>query len=120
MRRDRLGKLGEAIAARALERAGLRVIARNARFPEGEIDIIAQEGETLVFVEVRARRGDAFGTPEGSVTRRKQERLVRAAQRYLQGHSLEAVDWRIDLVAVEFASNGRLLRVDHLRAVVEE
>jgi putative endonuclease len=120
VKRDRFGQIGEAIAARALERAGLRVIARNVRYREGEIDIVAEEGKTLVFVEVRARRGDAFGLPEESLTRRKQVRLARAAHRYLQERGLEAVDWRIDLVAVELAPNGRLLRVDHHRAVVEE
>ncbi|MCS6801685.1 MAG: YraN family protein [Chloroflexota bacterium] len=120
MKRDRLGRLGEAIAADALERAGLHLLARNVRFPEGEIDLVAAEGDTLVFVEVRTRRGGAFGSPEESVTLRKQERLVRAAQRYLQQAGRETADWRIDLVAVELDPDGRLLRVEHLRAAVEE
>jgi putative endonuclease len=120
MKRDRLGRLGETIAAQALEDAGLRIVARNARFPEGEIDLVATEGDTLVFVEVRTRRGDSFGSPEESLTARKQERLARAAQRYLEEQGQETVDWRIDLVAVELGADGRLRRLAHLRAVVEE
>lgn len=120
MKRAQLGRLGETIAAEALEGAGLRIVARNARFAEGEIDLVATEGDTLVFVEVRTRRGDSFGSPEESLTARKRERLARAAQRYLHEHGHDAVDWRIDLVAVELDADGRLRRLAHLRAVVEE
>ncbi|GIW08375.1 MAG: UPF0102 protein [Dehalococcoidia bacterium] len=119
MNRRQFGELGETIAARALERSGLRIVARNVRYPEGEIDIVAEDGDTLVFVEVRSRRGAAFGTPEESVTPRKRARLVSAAHRFLDEHGRAETDWRIDLIAVELAHDGRLLRVEHFRSVVE-
>lgn len=98
--RAQLGAQGEEIAAAHLARAGLRVVARNFRTRRGEVDIVAQDGETLVFVEVRTRRTASFGSPEESVTARKRRRIVLAAQQYLQEHGLEARPWRVDVAAV--------------------
>ena len=78
------GADGEAIAARFLRRSGFRILARNVRTRGGEIDIVAETGHTLCFVEVRARTRDAFGTPSETVTQAKQKRLIRAASAYLQ------------------------------------
>ncbi|MFN8534629.1 MAG: YraN family protein [Dehalococcoidia bacterium] len=119
MRRNEFGALGERIAADHLAQRGLRIVGRNVRYREGEIDLVAEEGDTIVFVEVRARRGEAFGTPEESLTPRKQAHLVLAAQRYLAATGREGADWRIDLVAIALTTDGRLLRVTHLRSAVE-
>lgn len=85
-RRD-LGAFGERVAAAHLEAKGYRIRARNFRCREGEIDIVAEDGETLVFVEVRTRRGNALGTPAESVTVAKQRRLLTVARAYLQEHA---------------------------------
>ena len=81
MSRDRIarGARGEAMAAAYLEERGYRILARNLRTQRGELDLVALDGAALVFVEVRTRTGTRFGSPEESVDRRKQRRLVRAA-----------------------------------------
>ena len=117
--RKRLGDAGEEIATRELVRRGYVVRERNWRCPEGELDIIAEQGESLVFVEVRTRRGDRFGTPEESITLAKRAHLIAAAQTYLQAHSLPDRDWRIDVVAVEMSDRGRLQRVDVIENAIE-
>jgi putative endonuclease len=81
--RQRAGDAAEAEACAKLEAAGCRILARNVRFREGEIDIVADDGGTLVFVEVRMRGSDRFGGADGSVDAFKRRRLVRAAQHFL-------------------------------------
>jgi putative endonuclease len=117
--RKRLGDAGEEIAACELSRRGYQVCDRNWRCAEGELDIIARQGQTLVFVEVRTRRGDRFGSPEDSITPAKRAHLIAAAQAYVQAHSLEDCDWRIDVVAVEMTARGQLVRVDVIEDAVQ-
>ena len=112
------GRAGEAAAAALLRRSGYKIIERNFRVREGEIDIVAEHSGDLVFVEVKARRSGAFGKPEESVTEAKKARLVAAAQAYMAGKGLEHSDWRIDLVAVELDRTGRAERVDVIRDAV--
>jgi putative endonuclease len=81
--RQRAGDAAEDAACARLEAAGCRILARNVRFREGEIDIVADDGGTLVFVEVRMRRSGDFGGADGSVDPFKRRRLVRAAQHFL-------------------------------------
>jgi putative endonuclease len=114
----RLGRRGEEIAAAYLGGQGYRVLARNWRCPAGELDIVAREGETLAFVEVRTRRGDRYGTPEESITPAKQTKLVELAQTYLQEHNLADEKWRIDVVAVEMDRRGRVMRLNLIRNAV--
>ena len=116
--RRRLGAFGERLAAAHLEAKGYRIRARNYRCREGEIDIVAQDGETLVFVEVRTRRGDALGGPAESVTAIKEARLVAAAMAYVQALPQAPADQRIDVVAVQLSPDGRLLAVDHIEGAV--
>ena len=114
-----VGAAGEELAARWLGRAGLRLLARNYRCAGGEVDIVAEERDELVFVEVRTRRHGGLVGPEESLTRRKQERLVRAAEHYLVTTRAADRPWRIDLVAIEVGPLGVVHRVEHLRNVVE-
>lgn len=100
-RRRERGAAAEELAARHLEAQGYRVRARNVRAPLGEIDLVAEEGDTLVFVEVRGRTSTAFGSALESITPAKRRRLVRLALLYLQGHP-HAGPWRIDVVAVDW------------------
>lgn len=116
--RQRLGRRGEELAARRLLAEGYRLLQRNYRCAAGEVDMVAQDGECLVFVEVRTRRGDSWGTPEESVTRAKQLRLVQVAEHYLAEHEAWDADWRIDVVAVDMDGRGRLRRLDIVRDAV--
>ena len=84
--KQRAGDAAEDAACTHLVQHGCRVIARNVRYREGELDVIAQDGATLVFVEVRLRSRDTFGGAAASVDRFKRKRLVRAAQHYLAQH----------------------------------
>ena len=113
-RRQRTGRLGEAAARRHLEAQGYAVRGVNVRVGRGEIDIVADEGGDVVFVEVRTRRGRGLGTPEESITAGKRARMAEAAQRYLQETGEDGRSWRIDVVAVELdggRDNIRRLRV---------
>ncbi len=118
--RRALGQLGEELAVRHLLRLGYVILERNYRCPEGEMDIIARDRERLAFVEVRARRSKAFGTPEESVTPRKQARLATVARSYLQDKGYADVDWGIDVVALEFTPRGTLQRIGLVRNAVME
>lgn len=110
-----LGRRGERLAAALLESEGYWIIERNWRLPGlGEIDLIAAaEDECLVFVEVRTRRGTACGTPEESITGDKRARLRLLAELYVQTYAWQ-YDWRIDVVALELDSRGRILRKTHI------
>lgn len=116
--RIRLGALGERAARGYLERAGLTVLDTNFRCPHGEIDIVARNAEEVVFVEVRTRRGRDFGSPEESITAAKARRLIATAQTYLQSRDDLPPDWRIDLVAVDVDSRGRIARIERTENAV--
>lgn len=96
-----VGRATERWAERQLEDAGYRIVTRNYRCKVGEIDLIAHDGETLVFVEVRGRRRVTHGTPEETIDHRKRLRLWRAAERYLQELRTPPPPCRFDVVAVE-------------------
>lgn len=116
--RQRLGRWGEGVAAVHLEARGYIILTRNWRCSVGEIDLVARDGETLVFVEVKTRRGRGFGAPEESLTPRKAQKLLQLGSQYVYEHALGDVNWRIDLVAVELDSRGVLLRCDHIQNAV--
>ena len=104
------GVQAEDLACTHLERAGLKLLARNYRCPQGEIDLVMDDRDTLVFVEVRYRRSNAFGTPAETVDRRKQARLQAAAEHYLLAHHADRA-CRFDVVAV----SGHDARIEWLR-----
>ena len=123
-RRKTTGARGETIAVDYLRREGYGIVDTNWRCRRGEIDIIARDGATLVFVEVRARSSARLGSPEESVTPAKQRRLAELAQTYLM--FLEAAGrpwtgpWRIDVVALEVNSKTAALRkLNHVINAVE-
>jgi putative endonuclease len=106
------GERGEQAAARFLRRKGMRIILRNYRTPRGEIDLVARDGETLVFVEVKSRRK---GTPVEAVTAQKQKRIANAALIFLKKHHLleQNVRWRFDIVAVVWPEEQRHPDIQH-------
>ena len=114
-----LGRRGERLAEQKLAAAGYAIVARNYRCAAGEVDLIARQAGTLVFVEVRTRRGAAFGTPEESITPRKRKHLIATAQTYLQENELTEAAWRIDVVAVELSARGELQRVDLIENAIQ-
>lgn len=98
------------MACTYLEHAGLKLVTRNYRCPQGEIDLVMNDHDTLVFVEVRYRRSNAFGTPAETVDRRKQARLQAAASHYLLTQRADRA-CRFDVIAV----SGRDARIEWLR-----
>jgi putative endonuclease len=122
-RRRSLGRQGEEVAASYLEGLGYELVERNWRTRAGELDIVAREGDWLVFVEVRTRRAAAGGTapalgsPEESVTARKQRRLAAMSEAYLFDLPWPG-PWRIDVIALELWPDGSIARMNHLRDAV--
>ncbi|MGY1803608.1 YraN family protein [Blastococcus sp. SYSU D00922] len=113
--RNELGSHGESLAAAYLTSAGLRVLDRNWRCREGELDIVARDGDALVFCEVKTRRGLGFGDPVEAVTAGKQRRLRTLAHRWLAAHDEHAPELRFDVVGV-LVRPSRPALVTHLRA----
>jgi putative endonuclease len=99
--RQLLGKTGEDLACRELERRGYEILARRYRRRGGELDVIARDGDTLVFVEVKTRAGLAFGHAAEAVSVVKRRRIVRLAQEYIVCHRLTG-PCRFDVVAIDF------------------
>jgi putative endonuclease len=114
--RRRLGDFGERVAGQRLENTGMTVLARNVRTPRGEIDLVAADGDDVVFVEVRTRRG-APGLAAESVVGPKLRRMWQCAMDYCEGNGVAPERARIDVVAVELAANGTVGAVEHFRGV---
>jgi len=110
-RRISLGRRGEQIAARHLKRRGYQIVARNYRGGGAEVDLVAVEDETLVFVEVKTRNGTNFGTPAEAVDPRKQERIRRAARSYAARGHMDAIEQRFDVVAITRVGRDRRLEL---------
>jgi putative endonuclease len=105
------GKRGEEIAVSYLKKEGYRIRERNYRCPLGEIDIIALDGDEVVFVEVKSRKSDDFGEPEAAVDARKQAKLSRIALNYINEHNLNDRSARFDVVAVRFLKGSDRVRL---------
>jgi putative endonuclease len=103
--RQSLGKLGEELACAELTRRGYAILARRYRTRFGEIDIVARDGDVMVFVEVKARDGDRFGDGAEAVTGWKQRRVASMAVDYLSRHRLEDRPCRFDVVAVDVSTS---------------
>ena len=117
-RRRRLGQRGEQMAAERLAGMGYQIVERNYRCRAGEIDLVARQAGRWVFVEVRTRRGSAYGTPEESVTARKRAHIIAAAQNYLLAHDALEADWRIDAVAIVLTRSGQVERLEVIENAV--
>lgn len=119
MKRRETGALGEKIACEFLGKNGYEILEANYRCPDGEIDIIAQQKDTLVFIEVRTKKDRRFGSPEESVTTVKQERLRKLAEQYGQTHENLPETWRIDVVAIQMERNGKVTRIEIIENAVD-
>lgn len=109
----RLGRWGEEIAAEYLKSRGYLIITRHFQFHHTEIDLIARDGDYLVFIEVKTRISDDFGSPEEAITERKKAYLRRAAEGYLYLNNLNQIDCRFDVISLSFNENGQA-EIEHL------
>ncbi len=114
--KDVLGRKGEQLAVEYLEQAGLRILDRNYRCAEGEIDIVAAERQVLVACEVKTRSGIRFGTPIEAITRQKRSRLRRLAVHWVIAHGVIFDELRVDVVGVLRSPAGDF-EIEHIRGV---
>jgi putative endonuclease len=108
-----LGQQGEALAARFLRRRGYKILARGTRLGIGELDLIARDGATVVFVEVKTRQSQQAGHPVEAVDPNKQRRLTRLAVTFLKKHRLLDTPARFDIVAITWPEGKRRPTIDH-------
>ena len=120
MKRKELGNTGEKLARDFLKKKGYKIRETNFRCREGEIDIIAQQKDCLVFVEVRTKTSTGFGSPEESVTFAKKEKLIASALTYLNNHKDLPESWRIDFIAVELDQKGKAKRIELIENAVSQ
>jgi putative endonuclease len=119
MDRRETGKLGEKLACNFLANNGYRIIETNYRCRDGEVDVVTQLRDVLVFVEVRTKKNLKFGTPEESITEKKKEKLRAVAEHYAQNHENLPSTWRIDVVAVQLSFQGKPRRIEIIENAVE-
>jgi putative endonuclease len=108
-----LGRRGEDAAARYLRRLGYKILARGSRLRPGELDLVAADGRTIVFIEVKTRTSQDAGHPAEAVDMDKQRRLTRLAVTFLKRHGLLEYPARFDVVAVTWPTNGRRPQIEH-------
>ena len=116
--RKSLGQEGEAAAEQYLRRKGYRIVARNLRSQLGELDLVAEDGRVLVFVEVKARRTGAFGGAIYAVHQRKQEKLIQLAALYLARHHIKDRLCRFDVVLLQAVGDGPA-QIEHIQNAFE-
>ncbi len=111
-----IGDAGERLAQEHLEKLGYKILAKNWKYSRiGEIDIIAQDKNTIIFVEVKFRRSKTFGSAIESITPKKLEKIYQSALFYLQKNSLECKNYRIDVIAIDKTENG--YKTEHFKNI---
>lgn len=113
--RREFGNEGEALAASFLNKKGYTILARQYRCAFGEIDLVCQKANEVVFVEVKSRNSDVFGYPEDSITPMKRRHLLASSEEYLESHRLLNIPWRVDVVSIEFQFNPP--HISHFEAI---
>ncbi len=104
-----IGSKGKKIACKSIKKNGYKIIEKNYRTKYGEIDIIAEQENTMCFIEVKARSSSDYGSPEEFVTKRKQKKLWRTSCIYINKNSIENKDFRFDVVAVDLKSEETII-----------
>ncbi len=104
------GTIGEDLAVDFLQKKGYRILQRNYRFEHGEIDIVAEDGNALVFVEVKARRSKQFGEPEDAITPQKCEKIRATADGYLFENNIDDKECRFDVIAIDYQGDKTEIR----------
>lgn len=116
----KVGKIGEGIALEFLKRRGYKVLETNFRTPFGELDLVARKKDFTVFVEIKTRTTSSLGPPYLSVTRIKQEHLIKNALCYLKRYGLVDSNWRIDVVSVKLNREYEAEDIEIIENAVEE
>ena len=121
MDRSRLNiaKTGEALAVAHLKARGYEILAQNYRAVRGEIDLVAQDGDCIVFVEVKTRRSLKFGLPQAAVTVQKQRQISKVALAYLQTHNLFDAPCRFDVIAIHLSPQLEVLKLEQIESAFE-
>jgi putative endonuclease len=114
--RRQLGNRGEIIAARFLEAKGYKILEHQFKVYGGEVDLIAEKDEEIIFVEVKTRQSLLFGYPENTITRRKLQRMVLAGQVYLEKQQIPQHPFRLDVVAI-ILSIDQPPQIEHFEGV---
>ena len=114
-----LGQRGEAAAARYLRRRRYKILARGDRFGPGELDIVALDDRTIVFVEVKTRKSDIQGHPSEAVDYFKQRKLTRLAETFLKRYGLQELPARFDVIAITWPANNRHPKIEHIKNAFE-
>ena len=118
MSNQSIGKLGEQYAAQFLASKNHQIIHSNYSCKYGEIDLIALKEKSLIFVEVKTRRSNYFGSPKESITRKKLSNIVKTGLHFLnQSRKKQFTSWRIDLIAIELEGNSSLKNISHLISI---
>jgi putative endonuclease len=117
IKRKSLGDRGENLALKKLKSSGYRILGRNFKSKFGEIDIIAKEGDVLVFIEVKTRWSQKFGRPEEAITPWKIQKIIKAGQYYKLLHPETPEAMRLDVVAVDLSSEGKLKEIRLIKNV---
>lgn len=110
-----LGQRGEAAAARYLRRRRYKILARSDKFGRGELDLVALDGKTIVFVEVKTRQSDVLGHPAEAVDHRKQLKLTRLATAFLKRHRLQECPARFDVIAILWPADKWFPTIEHIK-----
>jgi putative endonuclease len=110
-----LGDRGEDAAAKFLKRQGFHILARGLDSPLGELDIVAADGRTVVFVEVKTRRSDDAGRPSEAIDQRKEQRMTQAALAYLKSNRLLNYSARFDVVAITWPDDASKPTIEHFK-----
>jgi putative endonuclease len=118
--KDRVGHAGEAAALAYVSEKGMKVLARDWRSPLGQIDIVAEDGDTLVLFEVKARRGTGFGLPEEAVDGRKRKKLRTLMQMYQAATKRQKQPCRIDVLGLILDDKLQVTRTEHIENAVQD
>ncbi len=113
------GRNGEELAAFFLKKAGYKVLFRNYTTPQGELDIIAEKKDALVFVEVKTRTGDRYGSPAEAVTWSKRRHIISSALAFLQKESFTGKTYRFDIIEVYLEKTGGLKSINHIESAFD-
>lgn len=113
-----LGNWGEDLAVEYLISKGYKILIRNFRTSHGELDIVAEKNDFLLFVEVKTRTSHSYFYPEDSVTRRKQMHLLQAAEQFLSSQNGKFVSWQFDVIAIDFDEQKKV-HIEHFENVFQ-
>ncbi|MDD5341961.1 MAG: YraN family protein [Patescibacteria group bacterium] len=116
----KIGQLGESLARRYLENQGYIVLAKNIRTKKGELDLICQKNQLVVFVEVKTRRSKTYGLAEEAITHKKALTLAKITQDYLMKNLLENRRFRIDLIVVELDNQSNKVKIRHVENAISD